>query len=272
MLLSIAHALGNMLKLAASLSLIGQRGEVLASRMLERWPAALPASLALGAMLALNCSAAAPAAAAAPATSSSRPATSATSGLALDRSDPIAAAKALFNAISAGDRAGVGDSLYAADEPQRKLASAMADLIVNGRALGNAAQARFGKAGDSIGRGMLNPSDLSRLDAAKEQINGDAAVVSVAGQSRPMSFRRGADGNWRLVVTDFGAAAPENIERQTALVQTMAEAMQSSADEIAAGKYSTPDAARLAIQQKLHAAMISFNRPATTHAATQPVR
>jgi hypothetical protein len=234
-------------------------------------------TLAVAALVGMESAAAAQiaaprAAASAPAPSATAPSATGPSALAGDRSDPVAAAKSLFNAISAGDRAGVRDCLYAANAAQGKLASAMADLIVNGRALGDAAQARFGKAGDPIGRGMLDPSDLSRLDAAKVEMDGDAAVVNVPGQSRPMSFRRGADGKWRLVVTDFGAAAPENIERQTALVQTMAEAMQSSADEIAHGKYATPDAAILAIQQKLHAAMISFNRPATTRAATQPVR
>src|SRR5437773_1631405 len=83
-----------------------------------------------------------------------------------DLSSPKAAAKTLFNAITAGDRDTVRASLYAANDQQAQLASAMADLIVNGKKLGDAAEARFGAAGDPIGRGMLDPADLAKLDQA----------------------------------------------------------------------------------------------------------
>src|SRR4051812_29617391 len=92
-------------------------------------------------------------AAAAPMATTTTATTTATSAAAADLSTPKAAAKALFNAISAGDRDAVRDALFAADEPQRQLAGAMADFIVSGRTLGMAARARFGKEGDPIGRG-----------------------------------------------------------------------------------------------------------------------
>ena len=77
-----------------------------------------------------------------------------------DRSSPKSAAVALYSAVSAGDRNGVAASLYAADAEQRALADAMADFIVAGKALGDAARGKFGKAADPIGSGMLDPSDL----------------------------------------------------------------------------------------------------------------
>ncbi len=162
----------------------------------------------------------------------------------------------------------VARAFYAADDAQRALADAMADLLVNGKRLGDAARDRYGKDADAIGRGMLDPSDLSRLRDAVVKQSGDTAVIEVPGQPRPMSFRRGRDGQWGLVVTDFGGAAPENIARQTRLVKMMADAMDESAREVASGKIPTPDAATASIQKRLHEVMLNFTRPATTRAAT----
>jgi hypothetical protein len=191
----------------------------------------------------------------------------------IDLSTPKAAAKTLFRGISAGDREAVRAVFFAADPAQEKLATATVDLIVNGKRLGDAARERFGAAGDPIGRGMLDPQDLERLDAAqiKETPGGDSATMEVPGQSRPMSFRK-QDGKWRLVVTDFGGASPDNITKQTSLVRMMANAMDESARDVAAGKYQTPEAAIAAIQKRLHEVMLNFNRPATTRATatTQP--
>lgn len=186
-----------------------------------------------------------------------------------DLSSPKAAAKSLFNAITAADREAVAASLYSTNADQAQLASAMADMIVAGKKLGDASRDRFGKSGDPIGRGMLDPADLTKIDDAAVTETGDSATLTVAGQPRPMSFRK-QDGKWKLVITDFGGAAPENITKQIRLVRLMTEAIETSAKEIAAGEYKTPDAALTAIQQRLHAVMLQFYRPATTRSATMP--
>lgn len=203
----------------------------------------------------------------------------ATTSIAVDLSSPKSAAKTLFNAISQGDRDAVRAALFAGDDAQAQLVAAMADLIVSGKRLGDAAHEKFGKAGDPIGRGMLDPSDLAKLEQAKETPGGaggaggagDTVTLQVEGQPRPMSFRR-QDGRWKLVVTDFAGAAPENIGKQTRLIRLMGDVMDESAGEVAAGKYATPDAALTVIQKRLHEVMINFNRPATTRSAasTQP--
>jgi hypothetical protein len=185
-----------------------------------------------------------------------------------DFSTPKAAATSLFLALSRGEREVVVRALYAADADQRALADAMADLLINGKRLGDAARDRFGRDADAIGRGMLDPSDLSRLRDATVKESADTATIQVQGQPRPMSFRRNRDGQWALVVTDFGGAAPDNVARQTRLVRMMAEAMNESAREVASGKFATPDAATAAIQRRLHEVMLNFTRPATTRAAT----
>src|SRR5688572_5070109 len=83
-----------------------------------------------------------------------------------DRSTPKAAAVALFNSITAGDRDTVAAAFYAENDPQRALAAAMADMIVSGKKLADAAKGKFGQAGDPIGRGMLDPADLTKLEQA----------------------------------------------------------------------------------------------------------
>ena len=186
-----------------------------------------------------------------------------------DLSTPKSAAKSLFNAITTGDRDAVAASLYAADDEQAKLVSAMAEMIVAGKKLGDAARDRFGEAGDPIGRGMLDPADLTKIDQAQVEESGDSAVLQLPDQPRPMSFRR-QDGKWKLVVTDFAGAQPRNIDQQTRLVQMMTEAIGTSADELSAGQYKTADEALAAIQQRLHAVMLTFYRPSTTRAATAP--
>ena len=200
------------------------------------------------------------------------PATSApaAASAARDLSSPKAAAKSLFNAISAGDRDGIRAALYASNGAQAELADAMADFITANKRLGDAARAQYGKAGDPIGRGMLDPMDLSRIDSATvKQSAEDAATLEVPSQPRPMSFRR-QDGQWKLVVTDFGGAQPQNIARQTKLVSMLAGAVNECAADVAAGKFATPDAATAAIQSRLHGVLLAFAHPATTRAATQP--
>jgi len=207
------------------------------------------------------------AAAAAPAPTT---ATAAAVEPAADRSTPKAAAISLFKAITAGDRAAVAAGFFAGNDEQRALAAAMADVIVSGKKLGDAAKEKFGKAADPIGRGMLDPDDLSKLeDATVVETSPDAVVLTVPDQPRPMSFRR-QGGEWKLVVTDFGGAAPQNIAKQTRLVRAMADAIEAAAGDIAANKYKTPDEATFAIQQSLHQVMLSFYRPSTTRTTTGP--
>jgi hypothetical protein len=190
--------------------------------------------------------------------------------LVLDRSSPKAAAISLFKAITAGDREAVAAGFFAGNDEQRDLAEAMADVIVSGKKLGDAAKEKFGNGADPIGRGMLDPDDLSKLeDATVVETSPDAVVLTVPDQPRPMSFRRQA-GEWKLVVTDFGGAAQQNIAKQTRLVRAMADAIEAAAGEIAANKYKTPEEAKFAIQQSLHQVMLSFYRPSTTRSATNP--
>jgi hypothetical protein len=195
-----------------------------------------------------------------------------TTAPATDLSSPLAAAKSLFLAISHGDRDAIRLGLYAADSSQAELADSMADFIAANKRLGDVAKARFGKAGDPIGRGMLDPADLSRLDHATIKQSDDTATVQIPEQPRPMTFHN-QNGQWKLVVTDFAGSQPDKILRQTQLVSMMAQAVNESAQEISAGKYATPEQAITAIQSRLHGVMLAFTHPpSTTRATTSPAK
>jgi hypothetical protein len=144
----------------------------------------------------------------------------------------------------------------------------MADMIVAGKVLGDAARRRFGAAGAAIGGGVLNPADADRIEQATVQQSGTSATLTVPGQPRPMSFRRRADGAWGLVIFDAASATQPDVAKQTRLVRLLAEAMETSADEIARGTFKDAGDATTALQQRLHAVMLQFHRPATTRSAT----
>jgi hypothetical protein len=84
-----------------------------------------------------------------------------------------------------------------------------------------------------------------------------------------MSFRRRGDGKWRLVITDFAGAAPENIAKQVRLVRMMTDAIRAGAADVNSGKYQSAIAARDGIQQRLHGVMLQLYRPATTRSTTR---
>ncbi len=186
-----------------------------------------------------------------------------------DLSTPKNAAASLFAAVGAGDVAGVRAVLYSPGPQQAELTAARAKLIVSGKKFIDAIHAKFGDAADAMTRGMADFPAPAAVNDAKVEQSGDQAKVTIPGQPRPMEFRR-QGGQWHLVVSELADAAPESIAKQTQIVQLMADAMQTCADEIAAGNYKTSDAAINAIQQRLQNVMLKFQRPSTTRATTEP--
>jgi hypothetical protein len=187
-----------------------------------------------------------------------------------ENASPKDAAKALFHAISLGDRAGVRAALYAGDEAQEAYADAMADMIIAGNTLGEAAKRQFGVKGSGFGAGTLDPAGIEKIEQATVKVEGDAATLTVPGQPRPMSFRRDREGRWGLVILDLTSTTQPvpDVAKQTKLVRMLADAMQTSAREIAAGEYKTAEDAVLGVQQRLHNVMLSFHRPTTRRSTT----
>jgi len=188
----------------------------------------------------------------------------------IDLSTPRAAAQALWQGIYANDADAVAKVLEAPGGEE--LTTSIAQLLVAGKRLSDVAAKRFGKGPEPIGRTMLDPNDLAKLDAAKVDIKGDTATIEIDPRAKPMTFHQ-TNGNWRLVVTDYANAKPQDLPRQIKLLKEMTSALNESAKELEAGKYATPQEAERYVQDRLHAVMMETYRPPTqptTAPATRP--
>jgi len=186
---------------------------------------------------------------------------------AADFSTPRAAAKSFYNAIEAGDVATIRMSMLAEDDAQRKLVDAFTDVIAASGKLATAARDRFGAAGDALGMSAIPKEQAARIDKGDEKIDGNDATLTLSDRPVPMTFRK-SGGGWKRVVTDFAGATPANISSQIDLLNQLAQNLNDTASEIAAGKYQSPEQAQTAFQDRMNAAMIKAVTPATKPTAT----
>ena len=196
-----------------------------------------------------------------------------------DASTPKDAAKRLYDAVARGDEAALADHFYADDPAQRTLVAAYAHFVIQGKRLGDLAKQKFPGATDALTQGVIDDEDVARLDEATIRQNGDTATIQLPGKSRDMPFRRGADGRWRLVISDFAGSSGQNLGDQVALLNDFAKAFSDTADEIAADKLATPQDAETALQTRVNIVLTRAAKiipptsaPATTSAtpSTQP--
>ena len=185
-----------------------------------------------------------------------------------DLSSPKSATRSLAQAVDAQDGAAILKIFFAANDAERDLAQAFADLIIAGKKLGDAAREQFGAVGDSLGSGIMSPAELARLDQAEVRENGDVATLVPVGQSRPIQFHR-AGQRWQLMIRDF-ANAEDNLPRQVSLLKKVSSVFTEVAGDISAGKFSSSQEAEAAIQTKLANVMIRAATQATTRPTTRP--
>ena len=86
---------------------------------------------------------------------------------------------------------------------------------------------------------MVDPKDVSKIDSADVKQTGGTALMTLSGGSKPLTFKKTGD-KWRLVVTDYANAAPENLPRQLKLLQSMSTALAEAATVIRAYVRSQP--------------------------------
>jgi len=193
-------------------------------------------------------------------------------GTAPDLSNPKAAAKSLYHAVAAGDAAAVRQVLLTEGEAQEQLAGAFADVLTAGKKLNDAARDKFGAAGDAIGKPTITEEDAARVDQAVVTPTGkhgdDEVRLEIAGQAKPMVWRKGTDGQWRLVVMDFAGADPQKLPEQISMLAGVSQAMSDTADDIAAGKFAAAADAEASLQQRLNEVMIKIARAAAAIGAT----
>ena len=192
-----------------------------------------------------------------------------------DPATPKGALRAFYEALEAGDAAGVRAGLHAGTESERRLADAYAAQLTAARALGDAARAKFSAAGDALSKGLPVSEELARVEAADVQVEGTRATVRVTGQTRPVAMVQEA-GRWRLSVADYAAGggnAAESLVQQAAVLSDMAGVFQATAADITADKFATAADAQRALQKKLQGILFTAlqkNPPTTAPASTLP--
>ena len=110
---------------------------------------------------------------------------------------PKEAAQALYQAMQSADSEAMQKIFYMPTEADRQLGAALADLLVAGKKLADAAKDQYGADGEAIGAGPVGMEQLTRLQQAEEKINGDTATLTVPGQSKPVQFHH-SDAGWQL--------------------------------------------------------------------------
>jgi hypothetical protein len=180
-----------------------------------------------------------------------------------DLSSPRAALRSLYDALVAQDGEAVYHTFYAADDQERELARAFADVITAARKLGEAAKDKYGAAGDALGSGMMSREEFERLAQAEVEEKDETATLAPVGQSRPVHFHR-TGKRWQIVVRDF-ANAENDLPHQVTLLKKVAAVFTEVAVEIGAGKYQTSPEAEAVIKTRLAGVMIK----AATQAATK---
>jgi len=186
----------------------------------------------------------------------------------VDLSTPKEAAKSLYRAVQAGDAEGIMQTLDA-DAEHQPLVSALAELLVTTKHLGDAAKAKFGDAAGKLGSGTNIPEDLQQVESAAVSEKDGAATIQIANQLAPMVFHK-RDAGWKLDITDY-FNAHDSIASQTKLLRNFSEQLKLATEEMVAGRFSTPAEAETAIQQRFNEVMIKSVNP-SSQPATAPAK
>ena len=170
---------------------------------------------------------------------------------AADLSTPKSAAKSFGEALQNGDAAGVRDASL---NGKPELVDGMCNMMKSTKALHDAAVAKFGPDGESLGMGKQ--ADFTKqLENAKVEENGDSATIT-ASDGKPVTLKK-ADGDWKV---DFASMpAMDAALKMLPMMAKMATANQDLADEIEAGKYATAAEAKKAYGQKMMSAFVSHD-------------
>jgi len=187
---------------------------------------------------------------------------------AADLSEPKAAAKTFVTALAAHDLATLRSASIGNDEERQRI-EAMSDLIVAQRKYGDAAHAKFGEDARVPRRDVAKDFE-EKLKTAEVKMEGDSASLADPQdpQSPPLKLKR-ESGDWKIDLSSMqmrGAAAAGGQMKQ------IAEAMNTTADEIASGKYASFLEAQKALTQRLAPITDSLRRGSSTAPSSQPSR
>ena len=175
--------------------------------------------------------------------------------VAIDPSTPRGALKSLINAMETGD----GDklrSLIATTNPSEdKMVSAMAEMSQAQKKFRDAASSAFGNDATQLTGDTSSASaeGMSKIDAAKETINGDSAIVDSGPKSGtpPLTLTK-SGGTWKIPIQQLSRGIDaDSINQRLGDLSMMTGLINESATEIGKGTYKTPQEAGKAIQAKM---------------------
>lgn len=147
-------------------------------------------------------------------------------------------------------------------EKDRPYVEAVAKMLVAGRRLADAATAKFGSAGDAIGKGPIAVGDEKDIPNAAVTVKDDVAELVMPGHTFPLRFRQ-VNGTWKFKAIDFGGSQPRDFEKQTILTDMFTSALAEAALEIEQGRYAQSADAEAAIRQKLNQVLMKSLAPTT---------
>jgi hypothetical protein len=160
-----------------------------------------------------------------------------------DLSTPKAAAKAFAAAMKSGD---AETAKAASTGGDAKFIEAMAVGMGNFKKLREAAVARYGDEGKSMGGAAGDDTDLEKMvDDSTEQVAGDTATLT-RKTGKPMKLKK-VDGVWKVDAADM--AGPGAAMGAT-MMERMGKAAKETADEITAGQHKTAAEAKIAFGKK----------------------
>jgi hypothetical protein len=193
-----------------------------------------------------------------------------------DKDDIKDSIKKLATALKEGDSSTA--KKYVDDtENSQKMVESLAKLAHAAQGLQDAAVAKFGEDGKTLGAGRMAggaPHFDKDLDDAQISVNGDAATVQPkagtntapsapgappAPPARPTAFKK-VNGTWKLDMQAMPNAA--QMAQSSPMFDKMSDAMTQTAGEIKDGKYASVQEARQALYQKVAAAFGAGGRGA----------
>ena len=186
-----------------------------------------------------------------------------------DESDVKDAAKAFANALAKGD-ADQAKQYATSDDVTVAVITNLSPVVSASNRLHDAAVAKYGKDGEELAPNpAANMSDWSKhADESIAKVTGNSATLtqkeeppkqgSNPPKERPEPLRLKKDGSqWKVDLSTM--ASPAQMKSTAPRYKAVAQGMNTTTDEINAGKYKTAKEAKAALQQNIQTAYIDLN-------------
>lgn len=166
-----------------------------------------------------------------------------------DQTTPKGTVKLFALSIQKGDSSKVAGCLKSNTELEEKYANGYVEVAIGLGKLQSAVRTKFGEVASHQWAGF---SGIAEVDAAKEQVSGDTAMVEISG-SNPLKLELLKDGGqWKISVAKMiDGKKPAQINTEIKGMQVLARAASDTATEVADGKFAKPEQVREALEQKL---------------------